>query len=165
MTRPSPACSAATLSVCLKPSCPDAPCPVSSHFLRLDGVWTRRGQPYYEGHVGRGRSAKEMRAVDIMGTVVRFIVSALVLMFVGFIVPGFAPLTFFHALLAALVIAAIGWVIEATMGARVSPFGRGVVGFIISAVVIWATQFFVPGMQVSILGALLAAALIGVIDL
>lgn len=111
------------------------------------------------------RPAKEMSEVDILGTVVRFVVSALVLMFVGFIVPGFAPLTFFHALLAALVIAAIGWVIEATMGAKVSPFGRGVVGFIISAIVIWATQFFVPGMQVSILGALLAAVLIGVIDL
>lgn len=103
--------------------------------------------------------------MDLLGTVVRFVVSALVLMFVGFIVPGFAPLTFFHALLAALVIAAIGWLIEATMGAKVSPFGRGVVGFLISAIVIWATQFFVPGMQVTLLGALLAAALIGVIDL
>lgn len=103
--------------------------------------------------------------MDMLGTVVRFIVSALVLMFVGFIVPGFAPLTFFHALMAAVVIAALGWVIEATLGRQVSPFGRGVVGFIISAIVVWATQFFVPGMQVSILGALLAAVLIGVIDL
>lgn len=106
-----------------------------------------------------------MNALDILGTVVRFIVSALVLMFVGFIVPGFAPLTFFHALMAAIVIAALGWVVEATMGRSVSPFGRGTVGFIISAIVIWATQFFVPGMDVSILGALLGAVLIGIIDL
>lgn len=103
--------------------------------------------------------------MDILGTGVRFIVSALVLMFVAFIVPGFAPLTFWHALLAALVIAALGWVIEATMGRQVSPFGRGIVGFIISALVVWATQFFVPGMQVTVLGALLAAIVIGIVDL
>lgn len=103
--------------------------------------------------------------MNFMGTVVRFVVSALVLMFVGFIVPGFAPLTFWHALLAAVVIAALGWVVEAVMGRKVSPFGRGIVGFIIAALVIWATQFFVPGMSVTLLGALLAAVVIGIVDL
>ncbi|OUM94894.1 MAG: hypothetical protein BAA04_03810 [Firmicutes bacterium ZCTH02-B6] len=103
--------------------------------------------------------------MDFLGTVIRFVVSALVLMFVGFLVPGFAPLGFLNALLAAIVIAALGWVIEATLGRRVSPFGRGLVGFIISALVIWATQFFVPGMQVTVLGALLAALVIGIVDM
>lgn len=117
---------------------------------------------YYEGGIA---PPKEVSRVSFVGTVVRFIVSALVLMFVGFIVPGFAPLTFWHALLAALVIAALGWIIEATMGRKVSPFGRGIVGFIIAALVIWATQFFVPGMSVTLLGALLAAVVIGIVDL
>ncbi|HEY8417226.1 MAG TPA: phage holin family protein [Limnochordales bacterium] len=103
--------------------------------------------------------------MDFLGTIVRFVISALVLMVVGFVVPGFAPLGFLNALLAAIVIAALGWVIEATMGHRVSPFGRGIVGFIIAALVIWATQFFVPGMQVTVLGALLAALVIGIVDL
>ena len=106
-----------------------------------------------------------MKTLDFLGTIVRFVVSALVLMFVGFLVPGFAPLGFLNALLAAIVIAALGWVIEATMGQRVSPFGRGIVGFIIAALVIWATQFFVPGMQVTVLGAILAALVIGIVDL
>ena len=106
-----------------------------------------------------------MKALDFLGTIVRFVVSALVLMFVGFLVPGFAPLGFLNALLAAVVIAALGWVIEATMGRRISPFGRGLVGFITSALVLWATQFFVPGMQVTVLGALLAALVIGIVDL
>ncbi|NMB24413.1 MAG: phage holin family protein [Firmicutes bacterium] len=103
--------------------------------------------------------------MDWVGAVVRFIVSALVLMLVGFIIPGFRQLSFLHALLAAVVIAAIGWVIEATLGKGVSPYSRGIVGFLVSAVVIWAAQFIVPGMQVSILGALLAAFVIGIIDL
>lgn len=100
-----------------------------------------------------------------MGAVVRFIVSALVLMLVGFIIPGFKALTFFHALMAAIVIAVLGWVVESLMGKSVSPYGRGVVGFIVSAITIWVAQFVVPGMAVSVIGALLAAFVIGIIDL
>lgn len=103
--------------------------------------------------------------MDWLGAIVRFVVSALVLMFVGLIVPGFQIMGFWNALLAALVIAAVGWVIEATMGKRVSPYSRGVVGFVVSAVVIWATQFVVPSMKVGVLGALLAAFVIGIIDI
>ncbi|HHW10361.1 MAG TPA: phage holin family protein [Firmicutes bacterium] len=103
--------------------------------------------------------------MDWLGAVVRFVVSAIVLLVVGFIVPGFQMIGFWNALLAALVIAALGWVIEATFGKSVSPYNRGLVGFLVSAIVIWATQFVVPGMQVGILGALLAAFIIGVIDL
>lgn len=100
-----------------------------------------------------------------MGAVVRFIVSALVLMLVGFLLPGFKALTFFHALFAAIVIAALGWVVESLLGKSVSPYGRGVVGFIVSAITIWIAQFVVPGMEVSVIGALLAAFTIGIIDL
>ncbi|NMA60815.1 MAG: phage holin family protein [Firmicutes bacterium] len=103
--------------------------------------------------------------MDWMGAVVRFIVSALVLMLVGFIIPGFKALTFFHALMAAIVIAVLGWVVESLMGKSVSPYGRGVVGFIVSAITIWVAQFVVPGMAVSVIGALLAAFVIGIIDL
>lgn len=100
-----------------------------------------------------------------MGAVVRFIVSALVLMLVGFLIPGFKALTFFHALFAAVVIAVLGWVTESLLGKGVSPYGRGVVGFVVSAITIWIAQFVVPGMSVSVMGALLAAFVIGIIDL
>ncbi|NLN15885.1 MAG: phage holin family protein [Firmicutes bacterium] len=103
--------------------------------------------------------------MEWMGVVVRFIVSALVLMLVGFLVPGFRTMSFWHALLAAVVIALIGWVIETTLGKRVSPYSRGIVGFLVSAIVIWAAQFVVPGMSVTVFGALLAALVIGIIDL
>ncbi|MFX4303076.1 phage holin family protein [Alicyclobacillus tolerans] len=100
-----------------------------------------------------------------IGTIVRFIVSALVLMFVGFIVPGFAVASFGWALVAAVVIALLGMVIEAIFGHHISPYGRGVVGFISGAVVLYIAQLFVPGMRVTILGALLASLVIGIIDL
>jgi putative membrane protein len=102
---------------------------------------------------------------DWLRHVVRFIVSALVLMFVGLIVPGFSMLSFWNALLAAIVIAGIGYLIETAIGRNVSPFGRGVVGFLVAAAIIYVTQFIVPTMTVTILGALIAAFIIGLIDM
>ncbi|HEY8415723.1 MAG TPA: phage holin family protein [Thermaerobacter sp.] len=100
----------------------------------------------------------------LIGAVIRFIVSAIVLLLVGFLIPGFRIMGFFNALLAALAIAAIGWVIEALLGRNVSPQARGLVGFLTAAVVIYAVQFIVPGMSVSIIGALLASLIIGIVD-
>lgn len=103
--------------------------------------------------------------MQFLGHVVRFIVAALVLMVVGWIVPQFSVGGFGSALLLALVIALIGWAIEGIFGKKVTPFGRGIVGFLVSALVIYLAQFIVGGVSVSILGALLAALVIGIIDL
>ncbi len=100
-----------------------------------------------------------------VGMIIRFLVAALVLMLLGYVVPGFSHLSFGYALLAALVIAVMGSIIEALFGRGISPYGRGVVGFLVSAAVIWAAQFIVPTMHVSIVGALIAAFVIGLVDL
>ncbi|MNC58346.1 Membrane protein of unknown function [compost metagenome] len=83
----------------------------------------------------------------------------------GWLVPQFSIGGFGSALLLALVIALLGWAIEGIFGKKVTPFGRGIVGFIASALVIWLAQFIVSGVSVSIIGALLAALVIGIIDL
>lgn len=100
-----------------------------------------------------------------VGAVVRFIVSAIVLMLLGYVVPGFSHLTFWSALLAALVIALVGYLVETLFGKSVSPYGRGIVGFLVAAAVIYMAQIVVPGMHVTIIGALIAAFVIGLVDL
>lgn len=100
----------------------------------------------------------------MLRAIVRFIVSAIVLLLVGYLIPGFSMSGFGTALLAALVIAGLGWAAEKLFGDRYSPQARGVVGFLVAAVVIYLAQFLVPGMQASILGALLAALVIGFVD-
>lgn len=103
--------------------------------------------------------------MTILRHVIRFVVAAIVLMVVGWLVPGFTVRSFWAALFAAVVIAVIGWAIEAMLGTRLSPYNRGIVGFLVSAVVIYLTQFIVSGFYVTILGALLASLVIGIIDL
>lgn len=103
--------------------------------------------------------------MTIFRHIVRFVVAAFVLMLVGFLVPGFSVNSFWAALIAALVIAALGWGIEAIFGDNISPYNRGIIGFLVSAIVIYFTQYIVSGFHVTILGALLASLVIGIIDL
>ena len=100
----------------------------------------------------------------MLDVIIRLVVSALLLLLMSLILPGFRVFGFVNALIAAVVIAVLGYIVEALMGKKVSPQARGFVGFLTSAVVIWVAQFLVPTMQVSIIGALLAALVIGIVD-
>lgn len=101
-----------------------------------------------------------------LGVIIRFVVSALVLIVVSWLSPGFVVRGgFVGALVAAVVIAVLGYVAEALLGDRISPQSRGLVGFITAAVVIYLAQFIIPNMlSVSVIGALISAFIIGLID-
>ena len=101
-----------------------------------------------------------------IGAIIRFVVSALVLVVVSWLSPGFVVKGgFVGALIAAAVIAILGYIAEALLGDKISPQSRGLVGFITAAVVIYLAQFIIPGLlSVSIIGALIAAFVIGLID-
>ena len=102
----------------------------------------------------------------MIGLVFRFIVSALVLMFIGWLLPGFEVAGFTGALIAALVIAVLGYAAEMVLGKKVSPQNRGIIGFITAAVVIYLTGLIVPAyLTVSFVGAFLAALIIGIVDI
>ena len=103
--------------------------------------------------------------MNVMAHVVRFVVSALVLMLVGWIVPQFTVGGFWSALFLALFISVLGWIVEGLFGKNITPFGRGIVGFLVSALIIWVSQFIVGEVEVTWLGAILAALVIGIIDL
>jgi len=100
-----------------------------------------------------------------LGTIVRFIVSGLVVLLVSWFLPGVRVAGFTGALIAAAVIAVLGYLVESLLGKKISPQSRGIIGFVTSAVVIYLAQFIVPDyLSVSIIGALLAAFVIGIID-
>ncbi|WP_343343110.1 phage holin family protein [Terrisporobacter petrolearius] len=94
----------------------------------------------------------------------RFILVAVILMITSYLTPGFTIRGIWSFLIAAVVISLLDYFVELFMGVDASPFGKGIKGFIIAAIIIYATQFFVPNMGVSILGAVLAAIVIGILD-
>ena len=101
----------------------------------------------------------------VIGFIVRFVVAAIVLMVTAYFVPGFRMRGGFStAIIAALVIAAADFLIEKLFKFDASPLGRGISGFLVSAAVIYFTQYLVQGMEVSLLGAVIGALVIGLFD-
>lgn len=101
---------------------------------------------------------------SIMRWIGRFLLVAVVLLITSFVTPGFTIHGMWSFLIAAVVISVLDYLVEMFMGVDASPFGKGIKGFIISAIIIYVAQFLVPNMGVSIIGALLAAAVIGILD-
>lgn len=101
----------------------------------------------------------------MMGAIIRFVVSALVLMLVAWLTPGVEVGGFWGALFASFVIAGLGWVAQAALGRGASPAGRGFAAFISAAVIIYLTGWLFPGwLSVTWWGALIASFVIGLVD-
>ncbi len=67
--------------------------------------------------------------------------------------------------MAAVVIALIDYLIQKFTGVNATPFGRGITGFIVAAIILYATKFIVPGFNISVWGgAIIGALVIGIID-
>jgi uncharacterized membrane protein YvlD (DUF360 family) len=101
---------------------------------------------------------------SIGGWLIRLVLTAVILAIASFFTPGFTITGMWSYLLAALVISILDYLVEAFMGVDASPFGKGIKGFFIAAIILYIAQYFVPNMSVSIIGALLAALAIGILD-
>lgn len=94
----------------------------------------------------------------------RMIIMAVILAIVSFLTPGFTIAGFWSFIIAAIVISLIDYLVEMLMKVDAAPFGKGLKGFILSAIILYAAQYLVPNMHVTILGAVLGALAIGILD-
>ena len=114
--------------------------------------------------MGQSNYVNENKNGSILGWIGRLILVAVILGITSFLTPGFSINGLWSYLLAAVVITVLDYLVETFMGVDASPFGKGVKGFVIAAVILYLAQFLVPNMRVSIFGALIAALVIGVLD-
>jgi uncharacterized membrane protein YvlD (DUF360 family) len=113
----------------------------------------------------RGDNAqRENRGIDISGILIRLVVAAIVLAITAFLTPGFNIANIWALVFGAVVLAILDYLIAKVTGIEASPFGKGIVGFITAAVIIYATQFFVAGFNVSLWGAIIGALVFGIVD-
>ncbi len=94
----------------------------------------------------------------------RFVAAAIVLAITAFFTPGFTINNIWSLALAAIVLTIIDYLIVKFTGLNASPFGKGFVGFVLSAVVLYVTQFFVAGYAISWIAAIIGAIVYGVVD-
>ena len=97
--------------------------------------------------------------------IIRWLVGAVVLAVTAFLTPGFTITGIWPLIIAAAVIALLDYLVQRILGVDATPFGRGITGFIVAAVIIYVVKFVVAGYDVTILGAILGAVVYGVINL
>ncbi|MCB2296072.1 phage holin family protein [Clostridium algoriphilum] len=111
------------------------------------------------------KEEKKKGAVSILTSlIIRFVVTSVILAITSFLIPGFVIKGLGSIILAAIVISLLDYAVEKVMGVDASPFGKGLKGFVISAIILYIAQYLVPGMGVSIIGAIIAAIFIGILD-
>lgn len=96
--------------------------------------------------------------------ILRFVTSAVILAITAFFTPGFTINNIWALALAAVVLTVIDFLLVKFTGLHASAFGKGFVGFVIAAVVLYATQFFVAGYSISWIAAMIGALIYGVVD-
>ena len=94
----------------------------------------------------------------------RLVTSAIVLAITAFFTPGFSINNFWTLAIAAVVLTVIDYLIVRFTGLHASSFGKGFVGFVLAAITLYITQFFVAGYTVSWMAAIIGALIYGVID-
>lgn len=114
----------------------------------------------------RNRDTRDNRTEDwsIGELIIRLIVTAIVVGIAAFLTPGFSIDNLWSLIMAAIVIAVLDYLIQRFTGVNASPFGRGITGFIVAAIILYATKFIVPGFNISVWGAIIGALVIGIID-
>ena len=94
----------------------------------------------------------------------RLVTAGIVLAITAFFTPGFQINSFWPLAAAAVVLTIIDYLITKFTGLHASSFGKGFVGFVLSAVVLYVTQYFVAGYTVSWIAAIIGALVYGVVD-
>ena len=94
----------------------------------------------------------------------RLIVAAIVLGITAFFTPGFSINNIWALAIAAVVLTIMDYLIVRFTGLHASPFGKGFVGFLLAAVTLYVTQYFVAGYSISWIAAIIGALIYGVVD-
>ena len=96
--------------------------------------------------------------------VARLATSAVILAITAFFTPGFQINNIGALVAAAIVLTAMDYLITKFTGLHASAFGKGFVGFVLSAVVLYVTQYIVAGYTISWVAAIIGALIYGVVD-
>ena len=96
--------------------------------------------------------------------ILRFITSAVILAITAFFTPGFTISNIWTLALAAVVLTVIDFLLVKFTGLHASAYGKGFAGFVLAAVVLYVTQFFVAGYSISWIAAIIGALIYGVVD-
>lgn len=113
---------------------------------------------------GQAGSHSRQGTSTVWQVVGRLVTAAIVLAITAFFTPGFQINNIWSLAAAAIVLTVIDYLITKFTGLHASSFGKGFVGFVLSAITLYVTQYFVAGYTVSWMAAIVGAIVYGVVD-
>lgn len=113
---------------------------------------------------GQSSSQSRSNTSTVWQIIGRLVTAAIVLAITAFFTPGFHINNVWSLAAAAIVLTIIDYLITKFTGLHASSFGKGFVGFVLSAIVLYVTQYFVAGYTVSWMAAIVGAIVYGVVD-
>ena len=110
-------------------------------------------------------TSKESNSGSMVWQIVgRLVAAAVILGITAFFTPGFSINNIWALILAAIVLTVIDFLVTKFTGLHASAFGKGFVGFVLAAITLYVTQFFVAGYSISWFAAIIGALIYGVVD-
>lgn len=109
------------------------------------------------------REKSSSSSMSFSGILTRFITSAIILAVTAFFTPGFEIASFWSLIVAAVVLTLIDFLVNTLVGNNIGTFGNGIVGFVVSGIILYVTQFFVAGYTINWLSAIIGAIIYGII--
>lgn len=107
---------------------------------------------------------KDRDNFNIGEMLIRILVTAIVIAIAAYFTPGFTIDGVWSLVLAAIVIGVLDHLVQKFTGVDATPFGRGIAGFLVAALILYVTKFIVAGFNISVWGAIIGALVIGVVD-
>lgn len=101
---------------------------------------------------------------NITHFILRVVVGAVVLAITAALTRGFTINGIWPLITGSIVLAALDYLALKLLGVNATPFGRGITGFLLAAVIIYVTQFFVAGYAVTMTASLIGALIYGIVD-
>lgn len=99
-----------------------------------------------------------------MEFLIKLALSGFSIMIAAFLTPGMSVSNFTAAVVAALVISGLTWLVGHYTSIDTSPKTRGALGFVVSAFIIYVTGSLVDGFHVSMFGAIIGSLIMGFVD-
>lgn len=113
---------------------------------------------------GQTRSTTNSGTSTTWQIIGRLVTAAIVLAITAFFTPGFSINNFWTLIAAVVVLTVLDYLITKFTGLHASAFGKGFVGFVLAAVILYVTQYFVAGYTISWMAAIVGALVYGIVD-
>ncbi len=111
------------------------------------------------------QSDTKVASSNTIGQIIgRFIAAAVILAITAFFTPGFTINNIWSLIIATIALTLIDYLIVRFTGLHASPFGKGFVGFVLAAITLYVTQYFVAGYSISWIAAIIGALIYGIVD-